>query len=102
MTMTTRSILLRLVRRLYDEVEAALWASLVVFVIYFCAFVVPDMPQQQAKAKLVRDREIANENSHYCAKWGKELATREHMLCTMDLQELRKSVHQSLANDRLF
>ena len=100
--MTRPSRLLRVVRRLYDEVEAGLWASLVAFVIFFSAFILPDIPQQLNKAKLMRDREISVENDRYCSRWGKQAGTREHMLCIMDLQELRTSIEQRLADDRLF
>ena len=101
--MTTKpSRLLHAVRRVYDEVEAALWASLVAFVIFFSVFVVPEIPQKQFEAMLVRDREVAVENDRYCTKWGKQAGTREHMLCTMDLQELRSRIVQRLRDDALF
>ena len=100
--MIRRSRLSRIVQRVHVEVETALWACLVAFVVFFCVFVAPEMPQQQAKAKLLRDREITEENSRYCAKWGKEIGTREHLLCTMDLQELRKSIAQRLAEETVF
>ena len=100
--MTKPSRRWHVVRRLCDEVETALWASLVAFLIFFATFVVPDLSQQQAKAELMRAREIAEENGRYCTKWGKEAGTREHMLCTMDLQELRLGIEQRLRDDTLF
>ena len=95
--MTRPSRLIKFVVRAYNEVELALWASLVAFVIFFCAFILPGMPAGIEKAQRERDREVAEENIAYCTKWGKESGTHEHVLCTIDLQELRANIQKRLA-----
>ena len=100
--MTKRSRLWTITQRIYDEVETGLWASLVAFVIFFCAFVVPDMPKNIENAQRNQEREIAEENAHYCEKWGKDRGTQGHMSCLLDLQELRNSVQKRIADATFF
>jgi hypothetical protein len=100
--MTRRSQIGRVVSRLYDEVEAALWAGLAVFVIFFCTMVLPDMPAAMAKAESERALEIAAENRSYCARWGMKEGTQAHKSCLIDLQLLRGAIEQRRADQAAF
>ncbi len=87
------------VRKVYEFVECALWATMLAFVIYFLIFFAPHLPEMARRAESIRALEIAAENSSYCEKWGMKRGTHEHTLCTMDLQELRKKIERELADD---
>src|SRR5262249_10885282 len=41
--------------------------------------------------------EIAEENRAYCEKWGMRAGTREHSMCTLDLDEIRARHSKRLA-----
>jgi hypothetical protein len=58
------------VGRLYDNAEAALWATLLAFVIYSIVFIIPKVPDIRARSESVRAQEIAAENEFYCEKFG--------------------------------
>ena len=73
------------VRQVYDWVESTLWAALLAF-----------------RAESMRAPKIAAENRSYCEKWGMRSGTREHTLCTIDLQALRKSIQLELSDDGAF
>ena len=86
-----------IVRNVYDNVECALWAALLSFVIYFVVCIAPNLPESARRAQNLRALQIAAENGSYCEKWGMKRQTHEHTLCTMDLQELRNRIEQDLA-----
>jgi hypothetical protein len=90
------------IRQVYDWVEAALWAGLLAFVIYFLICVVPNLPEMTRHAEAMRVLKIAAENRAYCEKWGMQPGTHAHARCTIDLQELRRSIAQNLADDDAF
>ena len=87
-----------IVKKVYDWVESALWAGLTAFVIYFSIYVAPNLPEIGRRVENIRNMKNAAENSSYCEKWGMKRGTREHTLCTMDLQELRKKIEQDFAD----
>jgi hypothetical protein len=45
---------LELLRRIYDEVPAALWAILLAFISYFIIFVVAKMPEARDRAAVTQ------------------------------------------------
>ena len=90
------------VRQVYDWVESALWAALLAFVIYFLVNVVPILPEMTRRAESTRALKIAAENRSYCEKWGMKSGTREYSLCTIDLQQLRKSIERDLSDEGVF
>jgi hypothetical protein len=90
------------IRQVYDWVESALWAGLVAFVIYFLINVVPNLPEMTRRAESMRALKIAAENRSYCERWGMKQGTREHALCTIDLQELRTSIERNLSDEGVF
>ncbi len=87
------------VRKVYDNVECALWAALLSFVIYFATIVAPSLPEMARRAESMRALRTAEENGAYCERWGMKPGTREHAACTMDLRELRHKIGQDLADD---
>ena len=90
------------VRQIYDWVESALWAGLVAFVIYVLINVVPNLPEMTRRAESMRILRIAAENRAYCEKWGMRPGTQAHARCTIDLQELRKSIARDTSDEAVF
>ena len=87
------------VRKVYDNVELALWAALLAFVIYGVTYVAPNLTQAARGAESLRALQIAADNRSYCERWGMKRGTREHTLCTEDLYELRKRIEQEFADE---
>jgi len=88
-----------LVGRIYDIVHVALWSGLFAFVIFFCLFVLPQVPQSRAKMEAVRILELQAENDAYCEKWGFPRGERKHQECVLDLQALRTKIDQRALDD---
>ena len=91
-----------LVRSIYDEVHAALWALLVAGVLYFLTAILPQLPAKRAEAERQRIREIAAENRYYCGKFGMPAGTHFHVQCVLELQELRARIERRLMEDEQF
>lgn len=87
-----------IVSRVYDATEALLWAGLAAFVVYFVAFIAPQIPKNRAILDARRLSAIAAEQGAYCDKWGKHAGTREHALCVLDLQEYRARIERQYAD----
>jgi hypothetical protein len=87
------------VGRLYDYVEAALWATLLAFVLYFTVFIIPKLPEIRSRNERVRVQEIAAENELYCAKLGMKLGTENHNRCLLDLGEFRMNVEKRMRDE---
>jgi hypothetical protein len=88
-----------IIHRTYDNVHAALWAALLVFVLYFAVFVAPKLPEARARAESQRILEISTESRFYCKKWKMLEGTHENAQCRLDLQEIRAKVEQRIADD---
>jgi putative hemolysin len=58
---------------------------------------VQQAPQVRAAAEQQQAAEIAAENSAYCEKWGMRAGTREQVICTLDLDEIRARQAKRLA-----
>ena len=54
-------------------------------------------PQVNADTERQQASETAEENLAYCEKWGMRAGTREHVACTLDLDEIRASQAKRLA-----
>jgi hypothetical protein len=93
---------LELVRRIYPNVESALWAILLTLVIYFVVFEVPNLPAHWAQAERIRAQEIAAENSHYCDMIGLKSGTQEHEQCVLYLGDFRLKVEKRIADENEF
>jgi hypothetical protein len=85
--------------RVYDNVETALWAMLFAFVIYFIAFIVPKMPEIQARGERVRAEEIAAENSSFCEKLGTKRGTEKYNQCLLDVGAFRLKVEKRINDE---
>ncbi len=92
----------KLVSELYDAVHIALWSLLIAFVIFFCVFTLPRMPQLRAEMQAKRILEIAAENRSYCEKWGFAPGSPKHAACILDLEEFRAKIDQRTALDEIF
>jgi hypothetical protein len=88
--------------RVYDTVEAALWAAMFAFVLYFAAFVTPRLPKIRAQIEQTRAEGIAVEHRHLCQNWFPNADEHKLMQCMGDLQRFRESVEQRVAEESLF
>jgi hypothetical protein len=87
------------VGKIYDYVNIALWATLTAFILYFAAFVAPNVPEARAQAERLRIQEIASEYNHYCQKWGMPTGTPSNPQCVLDLQAFRAKVEKRIADE---
>jgi hypothetical protein len=69
------------------------------FIIFFCVFTLPRLPQSRAKMEAERILSLQAENSAYCEKWGFALGAQKHEACILDLQELRAKIDQRASDD---
>ena len=88
-----------LISHVYDNVHAALWATLLAFVIYLGIFVIPMMPRIQEQYQRVRAQEIADENALYCKKLNMKVGTQAFNECLLVLGDFRLKVEQHISND---
>jgi hypothetical protein len=88
-----------IVGRIYDNVEIALWAMLLAFVIYFIAFVIPKVPEIQARAERIRAEEIAAENSSVCEKLGIKRRIDKYNQCLLDVGAFRLKVEKRINDE---
>lgn len=84
------------VGRAYDNTEAALWALAITSMIYFLAFVMPQLPQIREAIARTRIEEIAAENAIYCEKLGNEVGTQAYSHCLLTLGDFRVKVEQRI------
>lgn len=87
--------------RIYDQINRALWAALVAFVIFLAFVIVPQMPRYRADAQAARAAAREREDAFYCKRWGLREGTAGYSRCMTDLLELRRSIEQQLADDVL-
>jgi hypothetical protein len=85
------------VRRIYGEINAALWALLCVATLYVAVFVLPHVREFWSRAERQLAQEIAAENSLYCGKWGMTRGTPKFESCALDLQKIRAAAERRLA-----
>jgi hypothetical protein len=83
-------------RQFYDNVRMAFWV-LVAAAVVFLLLQIPRMREARAIAEAQQVLEISEQNRFYCEKWGMRAGTHEHVICTMDLGEIRKEVEQRIA-----
>jgi len=88
-----------LIRRVYEEINTALWGGLVAFLLYFVVAVLPYMEESQAAYQARLAAETSNENDTYCRRFHLVPATDAYRSCLDDLQRLRISVEQRVSAD---
>ena len=91
--------ILETVRAIYDEVNLALWAIAAALVVYLVVVVLPKAPEMRTRAELLRMQEISAENEWYCQRWHMGPMSPMHERCIMDLQQLRTSIENRLADE---
>jgi hypothetical protein len=89
-------------RKIYDEIHMALWASLVAFVAWFLLFAAPKLPEARAEAEAARMHEIAGEQDLCCGRLGMGPQTPDYQRCISYLQEYRARVERRLADETEF
>jgi hypothetical protein len=89
----------QLIHRVYDIMEAGLWAFLLAAVIFIAVFVIPNIPENKAQWERVQAIEIAAENAVYCEKLHIQTGTRAHSECLLILGDLRHKIEQRIYND---
>ncbi len=99
--MTPNKILQRLIV-FYDNTELALWALLLAFLICFFVFVVPKLPEIQARMEGIRAEEIAAEDAYYCEKLQPPAGSQKYNQCLLDLDEFRLKVEKRIAAENDF
>jgi len=82
-------------------VHAALWALLIAGAAVLL-FQIPEMRRARAIAEAQRLQEIAQENKFYCEKWGMPARSHEHVVCTMDLGNIRKDIEKRITDENVF
>jgi hypothetical protein len=92
----------RLIGRIYDDIESALWALLITSVIFFIVFVVPKIPEISANIANIRAEEIAVENANYCEKLGMKAGTQAYSRCLLTLGDFRLKVEQRIGEENDF
>jgi hypothetical protein len=85
------------IRSVYHVVHVALWAVGVAMVTYLLLHL-PEMRDGMARAEARRIQEILHENSHYCEKWGMRAGTHEHVICMMDLHDIREKIEREMSD----
>ncbi len=86
----------------YDNVNAALWAILAAFAIFFMVIVAPKLPEVAARAESQRILEIAAEHNFYCKKLEIAPGTKAYAQCIRELQAFRADVEKRIADEMSF
>ena len=89
------------IRRIYNVVRAALWALVAAWIAIIIVNI-PRLPEARAIIERQKAQQISEENRFYCEKWGLRANTHEHVICTMDLNDIRAQVEQRLVEDSIF
>lgn len=86
-------------RRVYDEVHLALWATLTAFVIYFAVFVAPDLPRIHGRVETLRAQAVVAEQDSACYKLGMGAKSPMYERCIADLRRYRAHIEQQFADE---
>jgi len=86
--------ILEIARRIHHNVELALWATLIAFVIYLIAFVLPNMAEIQGQYAAVRMLEVSSENAELCEKLSIKRGTDSYNQCLLAVGKFRSKVEK--------
>ena len=89
------------INSIYHTAHAALWALLIAGSVVLLLHI-PEMRKGRAIAEARRLQEISEQNRFYCEKWGMPARSHEHLICTMDLDHIRKEIEESVAAETAF
>ncbi len=87
------------IERVYDHVHLALWSALIVFLLFFALFILPNVPAEQARQKAIRILQNEAEYNFYCRGWGLMPGTRLYAQCLADLAQFRRKVEKQFVED---
>ena len=90
-----------IIHSVYDTIHSALWALLIAGTVFLLLHI-PQMREARAIAEAQRMQEISEKNKFFCEKWGMPARSHEHLICTMDLDHIRKEVEQHIADESSF
>jgi hypothetical protein len=82
----------KIVELAYENAKIALCAALFAFVMYFVAFIIPNLPAISAQNQIIRVQEIATENASICEKLGFKFGTEKYNQCLLDVGAYRLKV----------
>ncbi len=89
-------------RRVYDEINIALWALAVVLAFYVVVFIAPKLPELRARAEALRAEAINAQDEWYCQRWHMGPGTPMHSQCVLDLVQYRQSIENRFADENGF
>ena len=89
----------RIVRRVYDNVNLALWAIAAAMLIVLGVFGVPTPLAHHSRYEAQRAQAIEAEDEFYCRKWGMAAGSGRHSICMTDLEQFRHSVEKRVADE---
>lgn len=93
-----RRRLFLLAQTTYAIIHTVIWAFGAA-VLLFVALHWPEFSSMRSRAVALSEAEMANEDRMYCEKWGMQLGTHGHTLCTLDLKQLRADHERRLQDD---
>ena len=82
----------KIVEQAYDNVKIALCAALFAFVMYFIAFIIPNLHEISRQNQIIRVKEIATDNASICEKLGMKFGTEKYNQCLLDVGAFRLKV----------
>ena len=88
----TKKKMREIARRVHTNIESAVWATLIAFVIYFITFVLPKLPETQAHRARIRIEEIGKENTSLCEQLGIKRGADSYNQCLLDVGQFRWKV----------
>jgi hypothetical protein len=81
-------------RRIHHNVETALYATLFAVAIFLTVFVLPKLPEIQARNAIVRVQEISAENAALCENLSITRGTGGYNQCLLHVGEFRGKVER--------
>src|ERR1035437_2269151 len=91
-----------LVSRIYDNVEIALWAMLLAFVVSFVAFILPKVPEIRAQGERIQADEMVAENASICVTQHRIRANEMYNQCLLDVGAFRVKVEKRFNDQNEF
>jgi hypothetical protein len=92
---------LKTIRLAYSTAHVFLWCLLAIWAAVLL-FSIPRISEARAVAERELAQQISAENRFFCEKWGLRANTHEHVICTMDLNDIRARTEERLTEDRMF
>ena len=93
---------IKLIGRVYDEINIALWAGLLSFLLFFSIVLLPQLKEGRSAYEARLAGEISSESDFYCRRFMFAPGTNAYRSCLDDLGRLRTSVEKRIAADLAF